>query len=65
MLTLLMKPEWVRYKLEETIESLVVISWPHTKGSVNMLDPHSKNGDASHLEISDEITTRGKCVPPL
>jgi hypothetical protein len=33
MLTLAVKPQWVRYKLDETI-GLVLISWPYTKGSV-------------------------------
>jgi hypothetical protein len=36
------KLQWVHYKLDETIESLVVISWPHNKGSMNMLGPHGK-----------------------
>jgi hypothetical protein len=34
MLTLAVKPQWVRYKLDETIKSLVMISSPYTKGSV-------------------------------
>jgi hypothetical protein len=37
MLTLVVKPQWVCYKLVETIEKLVVIFWSHTKGSVNIL----------------------------
>jgi hypothetical protein len=42
MLTLVVKPQWVHYKLDEIIKNFVVISWPHTKGSVNMLGPHGK-----------------------
>jgi hypothetical protein len=49
----------------KSLKSLVVISWPHTKGSVNMLDPHGKNEDVSRLETGDEITTHGECVPPM
>jgi hypothetical protein len=44
------------------LKKLVVISWPYTKESVNMLDPHGNNGDVSHLETSDEITIHEKCV---
>jgi hypothetical protein len=57
-----MKPQWVRYKVEEAIEM------PNS----DLLASHQKkceyawltwqNGDVSHLEIGDEITTYRKCV---
>jgi hypothetical protein len=65
MLTLSMKPRWVRYKLVETIE----------KPCSDLLDSHQRKceyawptlqiGDVSHLKIDDEITTHGECVQTL
>jgi hypothetical protein len=65
MLTLAVKPQWVCYKLEETIEK------PYS----DLLASHQRkceyiwltwqNGDVSCLETGDEITTHGECVKPL
>jgi hypothetical protein len=65
MLTLAMKPQWARYKLEETIE----------KSCSGLLISHQRkceyawsawqNGDVSQLETGDKITTHGECVQPL
>jgi hypothetical protein len=60
MLTLAVKPQLVHYKLDETIE----------KPCSDLLAPHQRkceyawpawqNGDVSHLETSDKITTHGE-----
>jgi hypothetical protein len=59
------KPQRVRCKLGEAIE----------KPCGDFLASHQRkcecawsawwNGDVSHLETSDEITTHGECVTPL
>jgi hypothetical protein len=64
MLTLTVKPQWVCYKLVETIE----------KPCTDLLASHQRtceyawlawqNGDVSHLETGDEITTHGEYVQP-
>jgi hypothetical protein len=55
MLTLVVKPQWVCYNLVESSHQrkceYVWLSW--------------QNGDVSHLETSDEITTHEECVQPL
>jgi hypothetical protein len=65
MLTLTVKPQWVHYKLEETIK----------KSCSGLLTSHQRkceyawaawqNRDISRLETGDEFTTHGKCVQPL
>jgi hypothetical protein len=65
MLTLVVKQQWVHYKLDETIE----------KSCSDLLTSHQRkceyawfawqNGDVSHLETGDGITTHGECVQPL
>jgi hypothetical protein len=51
--TPLVKPKRVRCKLGETIEKpcSAWLAW--------------RNGDVSHMETGDEITTHGECVQPL
>jgi hypothetical protein len=38
MLTLVVKPQWVCYKLDETIKKSYSISWSYTIGSVYMVE---------------------------
>jgi hypothetical protein len=59
------KPHWVRFKPGETIEKpcrdlLASHQWKCDCGW-----PAWRNGDLSHLETSDEITTHGECVQSL
>jgi hypothetical protein len=60
MLTLAVKPQWVRYKLDETIE----------KSCSDRLAIHQRQCIFGKMEIfwspmGDEITTHGECVQPL
>jgi hypothetical protein len=62
MLTLVVKPQWVHYKLDEVIE----------KPCSDLLASHQRkcesawsaweNGDLSHLTIGNKITSHGECV---
>ena len=65
LLPLWVKPQWARTSWKKPLKCLEVISWPHTKGSVHVLGRHRQNGDYSHLETGDEITSHGECVQPL
>jgi hypothetical protein len=65
MLTPAVKPQWLHYKLDETIEkpcSDLVISH-HRK--CEYAGSASQNGDVTHLETGDEITIHGECAQPL
>jgi hypothetical protein len=60
MLTLAVKPQWLRYKLDETIE----------KACSDLLAIHQRQCIFGKMEIfqsptGDEITTHGECVQPL
>jgi hypothetical protein len=60
MLTLAVKPQWVRYKLDETIE----------RSCSDLLAIHQRQCIFGKMEIfssptGDEITTHGDCVQPL
>jgi hypothetical protein len=65
MLTLAMKPQWIQYKLVETIEKPCSDLLALDQRKCEYAWPAWKNGDISHLEIYDEITTHGECVQPL
>jgi hypothetical protein len=60
MLTLTVKPQWIRYKLDKTIE----------KSCSDLLAIHQRKCIFGTMEIfwsptGDEITTHGECVQPL
>jgi hypothetical protein len=60
MLTLAVKPQWVRYKIDETIE----------KSCSDLLAIHQRQCIFGKMEIfksptGDEITTHGEYVQPL
>jgi hypothetical protein len=60
MLTLIVKPQWIHYKLDETIE----------KPCSDLLAIHHRKCIFDTVEIfssptGDEITTHGECVQPL
>jgi hypothetical protein len=60
MLTLAVKSQWVRYKLDETIE----------KSCSDLLAIHQRKCIFGMMEIfslptGDKITTQGECVQPL
>jgi hypothetical protein len=60
MLTPVVKPQWVRYKLDETFE----------KSCSDLLAVHQRQCVFGKMEIfyspsGDEITTHGECVQPL
>jgi hypothetical protein len=63
MLTLAMKPQWVRYKLEKTIEKPCSDLLTSHQMKCEYAWPVWQNGDVSHLEIDDEITTHGNVTP--
>ena len=65
LLPLWVKPQWARTNWKKPLKCLEVISWPHIKGSVHVLGRHRQNGDYSHLETGDGITSHGECVQPL
>jgi hypothetical protein len=65
MLTLVVKPQWVRYKLEEIIEKSCIGLLASHQRKCEYAWPAWQNGDVSHLETGDEITTYGECVQPL
>jgi hypothetical protein len=60
MLTLVEKPQWVCYKLDETIE----------KSCSDLLAIHQRKCIFGTMEIfwsqtGDKITTHGECIQPL
>jgi hypothetical protein len=65
MLTLAVKPQWVCYKLEETIEKPCsgLLASHHRKREYAW--PAWQTGDVSHLETGDEIITHEECVQSL
>jgi hypothetical protein len=65
MVILAMKPQWVRYKLVETIEKSCSYLMASHQRKCEYARPAWKNGDVSHLEIGDKITSHGECVQPL
>jgi hypothetical protein len=65
MLTLVVKPQWVRYKLEEAIEIPCNDLLTSHQRKCEYVWPTWSNGDVSHLKTDDEITTDGECVQPL
>jgi hypothetical protein len=65
MLTLMVKPQWVHYKLVETIEKSCSDLLASHQRKCECAWPAWQNEDVSHLEICDEITTHGECVQPL
>jgi hypothetical protein len=65
MLTLVVKPQWVRYKLEEIIEKSCSGLLASHQRKCEYAWPAWQNGDVSHLETGDEITTYGEYVQPL
>jgi hypothetical protein len=65
VLTLMVKPEWVHYKLVETIEKPCSDFLASHQRKCESAWPLWRNGDVSHLQIGDEITTHGECVQPL
>jgi hypothetical protein len=65
MLTLAVKPQWVRYKLDETIEKPYSDLLVSHQRKCEYAWPAWQNGNVSHLEAGDEITTHGECVQPL
>jgi hypothetical protein len=65
MLTLAEKPQWVHYKLEETIEKSCSGLLASDQRKCEYAWPAWQNGDVSHLEMGDEITTHRECIQPL
>jgi hypothetical protein len=65
MLTLVVKPQWVRYKLEETIEKCCSSLLASHQRKCEYTWPTWQNGDVSRLEMGDKITTHEECVQPL
>jgi hypothetical protein len=65
MLTLVMKPQWVHYKLDETIENPYGELLASHKRECEYAWSTWQNGDVSHLETNDEITTHAECAQPL
>jgi hypothetical protein len=65
MLILPVKPQWVRYKLDETIEKTCSDLLASHQRKCEYAWPTWQNGDVSRLETGDEITTQGECVQPL
>jgi hypothetical protein len=65
MLTLAVKPQWVRYKLDEAIERPYSDLLASHQRKCEYIWPTWRNRDVSHLETDDEITTHGECVQPL
>jgi hypothetical protein len=59
------KPQRVRYKLEEAIEKPCSDLMASQQRKCDCAWPPWWNGDVSHLETCDEITTHGECVQPL
>jgi hypothetical protein len=57
MLTLVVKSQWVRLKLVETIEKPCSDLLASHQRKCEYVWPAWKNGDVSHLETDDEITT--------
>jgi hypothetical protein len=65
MLTLAVKPQWVRYKLDEAIERPYSDLLASHQKKCEYVWPTWRNRDVSHLETDDEITTHEECVQPL
>jgi hypothetical protein len=65
MLTLVVKPQWVCYKLEEAIEIPCSDLLASHQRKCECACPAWRNGDVSHLQTGDEITTHGECVQYL
>jgi hypothetical protein len=65
MLALAVKPQWVHNKLDETIEKPYSDLLASHQRKCEYAWPAWQNGDVSHLETGDEITTHGECVQPL
>jgi hypothetical protein len=65
MLTMVVKPQWVHYKLGETIEKACSDILASHQRKCECAWPAWEKGDVSHLETGDEITTHGECVQPL
>jgi hypothetical protein len=59
MLTPAVKPQWVRYRLDETIEKPCSDLLASHQRKCEYASPAWQNGDVSRLEIGDEITTHG------
>jgi hypothetical protein len=59
------KPQWVRYKLEEAIEIPCSDLLASHQRKCEYVWSTWRNGDVSHLETDDEITTHGECVQPF
>jgi hypothetical protein len=64
MLALAVRPQWVRYKLVETIEKPCSNLLASLQRKCEYVWPHT-NGDVSHLETGEKITTYGEYVQPL
>jgi hypothetical protein len=54
MLTLAVKPQWVHYKLEETIEKSCSGLLASHQRKCEYAWPAWQNGDVSHLEMGDK-----------
>jgi hypothetical protein len=65
MLALAVKPQWIHNKLDETIEKPYSDLLVSHQRKCEYAWPAWQNGDVSHLETGDEITTHGECVQPL
>jgi hypothetical protein len=64
-LTLVVKPQWVHYKLVETIEKTCSDLLASHQRKCEYAWPTWQNGDVSRLETGDEISSHGDCVQPL
>jgi hypothetical protein len=60
-----MKPQRVRCKLDEATKKPCSDLLASHQRECDCAWPAWQNGDVSHLEIGDEITTHGECVQPL
>jgi hypothetical protein len=65
LLTLVVKPQWVCYKLEETIEKYCSGLLASHQRKCEYAWPAWQNGDVGRLETGDEVSTHGECVQPL
>jgi hypothetical protein len=60
MLTLVVKPQWVRYKLDETIEQPCSDCLAHTSEVCNCAHRYNE-----YSALDSLIMTCGECVQPL
>jgi hypothetical protein len=60
-----MKPQWICCKLEETIEQPCSDLLASHQMKCDCAWLAWRNGDVSHLETGDEITSHGECVQYL